>query len=109
MGEVTPSIGEEVVYGRCWEVQDGDTLIQCSLEVICVIFWLFGNGSFVHHHGFWILVMSSPFILYLQPYIRPNQCTALLRLIVDNAVGEFLKGGCMMAIVYPVGHQASMV
>ena len=32
VGEVTPSIGEEGVYGRCWEVQDGDTLIQCSLE-----------------------------------------------------------------------------
>ena len=70
VGEVTPSIGEEGVYGRCWEVQDGDTLIQCPLEDICVVVCLFGNGSFVHHHGFWILlrvVMSSPFILYLHP------------------------------------------
>ena len=54
------------MYGRCWEVQDGDTLIQCSLEDICVVVCFFGNGSFVHHHGF-----------------------------------------CMMAIVFPVGNQAS--
>ena len=29
-----------------------------------------GHMSFVHHHGFWMLlrvVMSSPFILYLHP------------------------------------------
>ena len=56
VGEVTPSIGEEGVYGRCWVVQDGDTLIQCSLEDICVVVCFFGKRSFVHNHGFWMLL-----------------------------------------------------
>ena len=51
---------------------------------------------------FHALVMSSPFILYLHPIPDLIVYSTTEADDVDNAVGEFLKGGCMMAIVYPV-------
>ena len=83
VGEVTPSIGEEGVYGRCWEVQDGDTLNTMFIRghmCSCLAFWERELCA-----PPWVLdtVKSGyvlPFYSLPTPYTRPNQCTALIQL-----------------------------